>query len=390
MHRQSGHQHLHHAAAGRDTGPRPKHSFDSYIKPIEVRNALGFVLTNDPRPFFAHQSNLADDGILYPVVQGVLDQYKAVYDTTKTPLLHLDLKEQGQALTQMDHWASAQSGVNAYIDRSGIHVSAVDAPAVPITVPTGSTVTGGSLSPYAGEQSGWITAPATDTVVAVPPIPAGGYLTVPAAPTIGTATAGNASATVSWTAPTDTGGAPITGYTVQAFAGTSTTAAATVTAAAEATSLTVPGLTNGTGYTFTVAATNAAGTGPASAASNSVTPAAPPAAPTIGTATAGNASATVSWTAPHRHRRRPDHRLHRAGLRRDQHDGRGHGHRRGGGDQPDRVRADQRHQLHLHRRGDQRRRHRPGLGRLQQRHPGRRRRPRRRSVPPPPATPRPP
>ena len=142
-----------------------------------------------------------------------------------------------------------------------------------MTVPTGSTVTGGSLSPYAGEQSGWITAPATDTVVAVPPIPAGGYLTVPAAPTIGTATAGNASATVSWTAPTDTGGAPITGYTVQAFAGTSTTAAATVTAAAEATSLTVPGLTNGTGYTFTVAATNAAGTGPASAASNSVTPA---------------------------------------------------------------------------------------------------------------------
>ena len=256
-------------------------SFDSYIKPIEVRNALGRVLTHDPRPFFAHQSNLADDGILYPVVQGVLDQYKAVYDTTTSPLVHLDLKGQGQVLSQMDRWASAQSGVNAYIDRSGVHLSGTGGPAVPITVPTGSTVTDGSLSPYAGELSGWITAPATETVVAVPPIPAGGYLTVPAAPTIGTATAGNASATVSWTPPTDTGGAPITGYTVQAFAGTATTAAATLPAAAEATSLTVPGLTNGTGYTFTVAATNAAGTGPASAASNRVTPAAPPAAPTL-------------------------------------------------------------------------------------------------------------
>ena len=72
---------------------------------------------------------------------------------------------------------------------------------------------------------------------------------------------------MTWTAPTDTGGAPITGYTVQAFAGTSTTPAATLTAAGDATSLAVPGLTNGTGYTFTVAATNAVGTGAFSARS---------------------------------------------------------------------------------------------------------------------------
>ncbi len=94
--------------------------------------------------------------------------------------------------------------------------------------------------------------------------------TVPCAPTIGTAKAGNASATVTWKAPVSNGGSAITGYTV-----TSSPGGITATASAWATWANVTGLTNGTAYTFTVTATNAIGTSAPSAASNSVTPMAP-------------------------------------------------------------------------------------------------------------------
>ena len=123
--------------------------------------------------------------------------------------------------------------------------------------------------------------------------------TAPAAPTGVTATAGDGSAQISWTAPSN-GGNPITSYTVTPYIGTTAQTAKTVTGTTPATSTTVTGLTNGTAYTFTVTATNAIGTGAASASSNTVTPAGPtaPAAPTGVTATAGDGSAQISWTAP--------------------------------------------------------------------------------------------
>ena len=83
--------------------------------------------------------------------------------------------------------------------------------------------------------------------------------TAPAAPSGVTATAGNATATVSWTAPAN-GGSPITGYTITPYIGTTAQTPTTVTGNPPATSTTITGLTNGTAYTFTVTATNAVGT----------------------------------------------------------------------------------------------------------------------------------
>ena len=120
--------------------------------------------------------------------------------------------------------------------------------------------------------------------------------TVPGAPTIGTVTGGNDSVTVTWTAPASNGGEPITGYVVTPYIGG--TAQTATTFNSTATTETVTGLTNGTSYTFKVAAINSVGTGAQSAASSAVTPATLPGAPTIGTVTSGNDSVTVNWTAP--------------------------------------------------------------------------------------------
>ncbi|WP_217592791.1 fibronectin type III domain-containing protein, partial [Cohnella sp. GbtcB17] len=129
--------------------------------------------------------------------------------------------------------------------------------------------------------------------------------TVPDAPTGVNASAGDASATVTFTAPSNDGGKPITGYKVTAWSNgvEEKTVESAGTAAEGKITVAVTGLANGTAYTFTVKAVNVKGESSPSAPSNAVTPAAPdtstvPDAPTGVSASAGDASATVTFTAP--------------------------------------------------------------------------------------------
>jgi hypothetical protein len=96
-------------------------------------------------------------------------------------------------------------------------------------------------------------------------------VTIPGAPTGATAQPGIRQAGVSFVPPASDGGAAITSYKVTASTGQ--------TATGTGSPILVTGLTAGVAVTFTVAATNSAGTGPASAPSSPVTPSAPPTAP---------------------------------------------------------------------------------------------------------------
>lgn len=113
----------------------------------------------------------------------------------------------------------------------------------------------------------------------------------PGAPTAVHASAASRQATVTWQPPVDDGGSPITSFTVTAAPGgaTCTTSALTCT---------VTGLPNGVRHTFTVTAANRVGTGPSSAASNSVavTPAVPLTAHNV-RVTAQDRSLAVMWSA---------------------------------------------------------------------------------------------
>lgn|GEM_PF-3589767 len=94
---------------------------------------------------------------------------------------------------------------------------------------------------------------------------------------------------LSWTAPTDSGSAPVNGYTIESnppgLSASSTTLTYTTTA-----------LTLGTSYTFNVHATNSFGTGNA-ATSNAAVAGDVPSAPTNVVATAPGGRGVLNWTA---------------------------------------------------------------------------------------------
>jgi predicted phage tail protein len=119
--------------------------------------------------------------------------------------------------------------------------------------------------------------------------------TVPGDATGLLATPGDGRVTVSWTPPTDNGGAAITDYTVQ-YALSTGNYTAFPDGTSTATSITVSGLTNGTTYRFRVLSTNRIGSSYSSVVS--ATPVAVPGPVRNPTISTGDSRVGLSWVAP--------------------------------------------------------------------------------------------
>ncbi|KOX30457.1 MULTISPECIES: hypothetical protein [unclassified Streptomyces] len=168
----------------------PATGYADHIVPLERQIALGHVLANDPKPHFIHQSNLAEDRIAYPVLDGVLNGYDALF-APSTPVVNLRMKDIGQELQRRSAWRTAvQNGqITAYRIGDTVTVEGPSGTTVPVTVPEGTLRSGSAFGEaYAGGRSGWTSL-------------AGAALTLelPSAPALGTS--GTAPARVAAPAP---------------------------------------------------------------------------------------------------------------------------------------------------------------------------------------------
>ncbi|MFF5335609.1 hypothetical protein [Streptomyces sp. NPDC013181] len=131
--------------------------YTDYIVPLETRIALGHVLSNDPKPHFIHQANLAEDRIAYPVLDGVLNGYDDLF-TADTPVVNLRMKDIGTEMQRRAAWRAALDAgqVTAYRIGDQVTVQAPAGVAITATMPAGTQHDGtGFGSAYAGRVSGW-------------------------------------------------------------------------------------------------------------------------------------------------------------------------------------------------------------------------------------------
>jgi hypothetical protein len=197
---------------GNCTPPAQGGAFDCFTTPVtqaqfiqrESSAVLGRMLANDPRPHYAHQTNLISDpnaasvanrgdGILYAVLSAALTDYRTYMTTTIQQPGMTALRDVLRRQIAWDTTTSTQ--VNGYIQDGKINIVSTIARDVPIT---GTTT--GDL--YGGQRSGWLTATNTTTTLN----PDNPHNTTTPAMT-GVATPGT---TVSTTDGSWTGTAPIT------------------------------------------------------------------------------------------------------------------------------------------------------------------------------------
>jgi hypothetical protein len=232
------------------TVPLTTADFTGHIVPTDASNDLRFITSNDPRPFYAHVSNLTGPDYLgLTLIDAILTRYRASFSTA-TPPVNLTLTQASDILTKQQGWATngmaASPAVTGYLENGTVKITNPTGAPAPLTVPPATTVNGTPFGEsYGGERSGWINGNATVAVSQQPPAFTSAVTetaTVGSALSFQVTTTGNPAATI-----TQTGTLP-SGITFTANADGTATLAGT------------PAAGSGGTYPLTFTATNPAGT----------------------------------------------------------------------------------------------------------------------------------
>jgi hypothetical protein len=132
--------------------------YTDVVLPAEAASILSRVQDNDPRPHYVHQSNLAEERLLYPLLDRVLNDYRRFY-ADDTPIVCQRMADNGVALRRQTEWAEAVAAGRAagFVVAGRIVTRAPDGVLVPLTAPIGATTGEHAFGDvYAGTSSAWV------------------------------------------------------------------------------------------------------------------------------------------------------------------------------------------------------------------------------------------
>jgi hypothetical protein len=137
----------------------PVTGFRDVVVPAEADLALRHVLANDPRPHYVHQPQLTEDRTLYPILERVLGDYRALF-TEDRPLLVPTMTATRDVLNGRAAFARAvtEGRVDAYVLDGVVTVATDGHVDVPLTAPPGTRLEGAPAEvgdAYGTVRSGW-------------------------------------------------------------------------------------------------------------------------------------------------------------------------------------------------------------------------------------------
>ena len=144
--------------------------FDNYIVPRDTAFDMGFIMSNDPRPFYAHVTNLigGTNALAYPLLNSILGTYRAAFTTvdavvtriksaTETGAQQIDafnlrLTQAADQLLKQKQWTTDKATVSGYVQNGAISITNTTGHPAPFTAPVGSTIANTTLQPYGAKS----------------------------------------------------------------------------------------------------------------------------------------------------------------------------------------------------------------------------------------------